>query len=565
MTSLLRTGTLPALSALTLALLNSAAVAQTVPVAPDAGQTMRELQPQLALPVPQAVPPLRVEGAPAGANADDARFLVRSFQISGNAAIPTAGLQALLADLVGGQQSLVELNAAVARITAYYRERGYAVARAYLPAQEIKDGVVAINILEGRIDQRRLRNQSRLSDERVNAYLDQIKDGDVIRSAQVDRGLLLLNDMPGVGSARATLQPGASVGTSDLLVELNPAAPYAGNVSLDNYGNRFTGQYRLGGALYINSPLNIGDQLAFNGLTSDQDLTYARLAYQLPVGSDGLRMGAAYFETRYRLGKEFVALDAHGKATSGSVFAIYPFIRSQLSNLSGTFTWEQKRLTDRVDATATVTDKAVRLANLGLSASHQDTFGGGGISSLDLSAARGRLEIKSPGALAIDAASAQSNGAYTRLSYSAARLQRLSRSNLLSFALSGQRASKNLDSSEKFSLGGANGVRAYPQGEGIGDEGYLASLELRHDFTNALQGTLFYDTGSVTINRNPFGAAASNSRTLSGLGVGVNAALAAGVQIRASLAWRTGGGQPTSIPASAVRSPTLWVQARAVF
>lgn len=563
MTSLLRTGTLPALSALALVLLQSGA-AQAAPVAPDAGQTLRELQQQPARPVPQSAPPLRIEDAPADSKADDTRVLVKSFKISGNAAIPTPELQALLADLVGGQQSLIELNAAAARITAYYRQRGYAVARAYLPAQEIEDGAVAINILEGRIDKRRLNNQSRLSDERVNAYLDQVKDGDIIRSAQVDRGLLLLNDTPGVGSARATLQPGASVGTSDLLVELNPAAPYAGNVSVDNYGNRYTGQYRLGGAFYINSPLNIGDQLAFNALTSDQDLTYARLAYQLPVGSDGLRLGAAYFETRYRLGKEFAALDAHGEASSGSVFAVYPFIRSQLSNLSGTLTWEQKRLTDLVDATTTVTDKAVRLANLGLSGSHQDTLGGGGISSLDLSVAFGRLEITSPGALAIDAASAQSNGAYTRLSYSAARLQRLTRSNVLSLALSGQWASKNLDSSEKFSLGGANGVRAYPQGEGIGDEGYLAQLELRHDFTNTLQGTLFYDTGSVTINRNPFGTAAANSRTLSGAGVGVNAALA-DVQLRASLAWRTGGGQPTSIPESAAQSPTLWVQASAVF
>jgi hemolysin activation/secretion protein len=563
MNSLHRTGTMPAFSALALVLLQIGAP-QAAPVAPDAGQTLRELQQQPALPATQAIPPLRIEGAAEGARAGDVRFLVKSFRISGNTAIPTAALHALVADLVGGQQSLAELNAAVARITAYYRDRGYTVARAYLPAQEIKDGVVAIDVVEGRIDQRRLRNRSGLSDERINAYLDQARGGDVIRSAQVDRGLLLLNDTPGVGSARATLQPGASVGTSDLLVELDPAARYAGNLSLDNQGNRYTGQYRLAGALYVNSPLNIGDQIALNALTSDEDLTFGRLAYQLPVGSDGLRLGAAYFQTRYRLGREFAALDAHGRATSSSVFAVYPFIRSRLGNLSGTFTWEEKRLTDQVDATASVTEKAVRLSNLGLSGNHQDTLGGGGISSLDLSVAFGRLEISSPGALAIDAASARSDGVYTRFSYGAARLQRLSRSNFLSLGLSGQRASKNLDSSEKFSLGGAHGVRAYPQGEGIGDEGYLAQLELRHDFTNTLQGTLFYDAGSVTINRNPFGAAAPNSRTLSGAGVGVNAALA-GVQLRASLAWRAGGGQPTSMPASAADSPTLWVQARVVF
>jgi len=130
--------------------------------------------------------------------------------------------------------------------------------------------------------------------------------------------------------------------------------------------------------------------------------------------------------------------------------------------------------------------------------------------------------------------------------------------------LSGQQASKNLDSSEKFSLGGANSVRAYPQGEGIGDQGYLATLELRHNVTGDLQGTLFYDTGSITINRDPFGAPAANSLRLSGAGVGVNANLA-GTLIKISVARRTDGGLPVSIPAPAVHSTTLWLQASEPF
>jgi hypothetical protein len=72
--------------------------------------------------------------------------------------------------------------------------------------------------------------------------------------------------------------------------------------------------------------------------------------------------------------------------------------------------------------------------------------------------------------------------------------------------VSGQTASKNLDSSEKFSLGGINGVRAYPQGEASGDEGYRGTVELRHNVMPNVQATVFYDWGKVTINRNPFGA-----------------------------------------------------------
>jgi hemolysin activation/secretion protein len=150
------------------------------------------------------------------------------------------------------------------------------------------------------------------------------------------------------------------------------------------------------------------------------------------------------------------------------------------------------------------------------------------------------------------------------MTYGLNRLQRFTDSTFLSVSLSGQTASKNLDSSEKFSLGGINGVRAYPQGEASGDEGLRGTVELRHNVMANVQATLFYDWGSVTINRKPFGPPASNSRNLAGVGVGVNASLGP-VQLRSSLAWRTDGGLPTSIPASSAKRPTLWMQASVAF
>ncbi|WP_411883168.1 ShlB/FhaC/HecB family hemolysin secretion/activation protein [Polaromonas sp. YR568] len=553
------------LSTLTSALLlaiHGGAWAQTPPV-PDAGQVLRDLRQARPVP-PQAAPLQRIEESADLSQKGEASVLVKSIAITGNQEIPSAELQPLVAGLIGDQQSLSQLNAAARRITAYYRRQGFAVARAYLPAQDITDGAVTISIIEGRISSHKINNQSLLSDERAQAYLGQVKDGDVIKSEQIDRGLLLLQDTPGVSSSRATLQPGASVGTSELLIEVNPAKPYSASVVADNYGSRYTGEYRLAGTFNVASPLKIGDQVTANLLTSGDNLSFARLAYQLPIGSDGLRLGAAYSDIHYKLGKEFEVLQAHGTATSASVFAAYPFIRSQFKNLSGTVSYEDKNLKDYVDGTNTYTPKKVGVTTLGLSGSLQDALGGGGITGLDLSVAFGSLSINSPTALAIDNASAQSNGSYTRFSYGANRLQRFTDSTFLALSVSGQTASKNLDSSEKFSLGGINGVRAYPQGEASGDEGYRATVELRHNVIPNVQATVFYDVGKVTINRKPFGAAASNSRNLAGVGVGVNASLGP-VQLRSSLAWRTDGGLPTSIPASAAKRPTLWMQASVAF
>jgi hemolysin activation/secretion protein len=554
-----------ALSALTLALCatGTAVLAQTAP-APNAGQVLRDLQQAPVLTAPQAAPLQRSETTTDAGKKDEVKALVTSVSITGNQELPSAELQPLVADLVGKQQSLTDLNAAARRITAYYRARGYAVARAYLPAQNITSGAVTITVIEGRIASYNVKNQSRLSDERANGYFSRLKSGDVIKSAQVDRSLLLVQDTPGVGGSRATLQPGASVGTSELLVEVDAANAWSGNAAVDNYGSRYTGEYRLSGNFNLASPLKIGDQLSFTGLTSGDKLSFARLAYQLPVGSNGLRVGAAYFDTRYTLGKEFAALGAHGSARSGSVYAAYPFIRSQLVNLSGTAAYEDKRLHDDVDSTATATAKKVGVTSLGLAGNLQDALGGGGINNFDLSVAMGKLRIESPGALAIDAASAQSNGSYTRISYALSRLQSLTDAMQLAVSVNGQQASKNLDSSEKFSLGGVNGVRAYPQSEATGDEGYKATIELRRTLTANVQGTVFYDYGSVKINKNPFGPAASNNRSLGGVGFGVNANVKT-VQLRASMAWRTQGGAPTSVPASADHRPTVWLQASVAF
>lgn len=527
--------------------------------APDAGQTLRELQsPPFPRPS-ESVPQVDTGAPPPAEAAGDVRLLIKSVRIVGNTAVETADLRSLVAHLEGSEHGLRELNEAASRITAYYRQQGYSLARAYVPAQDVVDGAVTIAVIEGRIDARRVDNRSRVSDERVEQYLDAIKPGDIVRAGELDRALLLLNDTPGIAGSRATLQPGASVGTTDLVVALAPAAPYSGNASFDTHGNRYTGESRVSGTVNFNSPFGVGDQITLNALRSNQDLAYDRFAYHRPFGSDGLRFGVAYAETRYRLGKEFTTLNAHGSASSWSGFAVYPFLRSVRASVLGIVSRERKSLSDSVDATATVTDKGVEVTSAGLTGNYQDGLGGGGITNFELTMATGRLNITSPVARAIDEVSARTRGVYTRMSYNVSRLQQLGQGNMAAVSLVGQFANKNLDSSEKFGAGGAYAVRAYPQGEGIGDSGYVASLELRHYYTISAYGAAFYDTGMVAINRYPF-STSSNTRYLSGVGFGFTAVVD-DLQLRTALAWRTAGGAPVSVTPSAAKMPLFWIQA----
>ena len=346
--------TTPTFVLTTLTLLSSLTVS-AAPTVPDAGQMSRELQKQPELNPSKPFSPLRSEEPSAGrpGKADELRIAIKAILIAGNNdTVPVQELESLVANLIGGEHSLSELDAGAARITAYYHEHDYVVARAYLPEQEIKDGVVVIKVLPGLLGRQHLKNQSSLSDDRAKGYLRNIKPGAALRASTVDRALLLLSDTPGVGAARATLQPGASVGTSDLLIELDPASAYSANLSLDNYGNRYTGEYRMDVALGWNSPLKIGDQLIARALTSGQNMRYARIAYQLPLGEDGMKLGTAYSDSRYTLGREFAALQAHGTATSASVYATYPIVRNTATHLSGAITFEDKTLVDQTGAPA---------------------------------------------------------------------------------------------------------------------------------------------------------------------------------------------------------------------
>ncbi len=180
-----------------------------------------------------------------------------------------------------------------------------------------------------------------------------------------------------------------------------------------------------------------------------------------------------------------------------------------------------------MDLTSSVTDKKAHVWWLGLHGNHLDGFGGGGASSYSLTQSFGDLDIETPAARAVDAATAQSNGHYQKLGFHAARLQRVTDRVSLYGAINGQFASKNLDISEKMGLGGTYAVRAYPVGEAYADEGYVATLEARlllPKFSESMPGQMhlvgFVDTGTVTLNKNPW-TAGENRRTLSGAGVGL--------------------------------------------
>lgn len=289
-------------------------VAQTQP---DAGQVLRETQPRPALPASPAAPALRVDEPTAGTVNGSARFAISQVRVTGNTAFTAEQLAAVVSDLPGPDRSLADLEVGARRISAYYRERGYAVARAFVPAQDIRGGVATLSVVEGTLGKKTLDNQSGLPSGQMQPIVDALPSGQPVRTTTTNRALLLLGQLPGAGKVDGQLRPGDILGSSDLLVTVAPGKAVEGSVSLDNFGNRFTGGTRLSGQLALNNPFGLADRLSLRGTTSNEGLLFGRAAWDTAVGSDGLRLGVSASASRYELAGAFAALRAHGTATHG--------------------------------------------------------------------------------------------------------------------------------------------------------------------------------------------------------------------------------------------------------
>ncbi|PPK42397.1 hemolysin activation/secretion protein [Trinickia symbiotica] len=482
------------------------------------------------------------------------KITVKHIHITGIKAYPESTLLPLVSDAIGEDLTLAQLDELAQRITRYYRDHGHLLARAYLPAQEIKDGEVEIAVLEGRVGKLTIEDTSRLSQARVAARLSAIKEGEALSGPDLERSLLLLSDVPGV-RVTSTLSPGASVGTTDLDVRVAATSPLSGSIGVDNYGNRFTGQPRLNGSAVLADPLHIGDFLGVDAVISS-GLDYGRAAYQLPINSVGTQLGAAFSAMHYRLGRDFSSLDAHGTAYVSSLYLLHPLIRSRLFNLNAQLDFDHKALTDDIGATATSSHKVANVLTLGLSGDRLDHVLGGGFTSWSAAFSAGDL---APDALtrALDAAGHDTSGSYHKFNFALARVQSLPGKFSLYAALRAQHALGNLDSSEKMVLGGAAAVRAYPDGEAPSDDAWLGTVELRYAFSARWQASAFFDAAQGYLNHQPIALDTNNKRRLSGAGIGLVYSLPHNLLIRASVAWRTGP-QPTS---DSDRSPRAWLQA----
>ncbi|EDT2794635.1 ShlB/FhaC/HecB family hemolysin secretion/activation protein [Salmonella enterica subsp. enterica] len=472
-----------------------------------------------------------------------------------------ADLQRELAADLNRPQTFAGLEAMAQKITALYRHHGLLVARAVLPPQTVKDGVLTIRIIPGRYDGAHISNTSSVSTAVAQRLVSTTTpQGDVVTRKQLEREALLLGEIPGV-NAQVSMKTGSQQGTTAPEITLTPGQRFGGYVGLDNQGDPTTGRSRvmLGG--YANNLLGLGDQLRVDLLDAYEknDLFNGSLDYSLLAGGGyGTRVGVNYSHLNYHY--NLSGLGFNGYSDNWGLYVTQPWIRTSRARVDVRLDGGQQFLTDtypdELGVMAGKGRKQVSSGALTLTGSVADLPGG--VTGFGITGTTGNVDLRNGTARLWN----QNSGQFSRLNYQLNHDQQVWGPFSVYAGVNGQMTNNNLDASQKFLMGGPSAVRAYDIGDGSVDQGVVGTAEVRSHWSlpalawlgnnPGLTLATFYDQGwgeQWRNNDNGRGGRLADSNNLNLAGAGLYATVADAGNYALTMTWahRTGNADPNAV------------------
>jgi len=479
----------------------------------DPGRASQELGNKPQLQPEQATPNITVKtpeplNAPKGA--EKVTFVLKGIQIDGNTIYSDDQLSALYQDRIGTKQSLADVYTIANQIMLKYRNAGYILTQVVVPPQEIGgDGVAKLRVVEGFINKITLqKSNANASVDMANIqhYADQIKTGTALNVKDLERELLIINDLPGV-TARSILSPSDVTGGADMLIVVDYDS-IDGLVSLDNYGSRYLGPTQGTVAGTLNSWLGMNEaitaQAVLAPINSARELAYGALSYEQPIGTWGTKFHVTGSVTDTDPGWDLQQFDVRGHAWDADIGLTHPFIRSRNENLLGRLNLDWRKVKSSNNIEDTRTDRIVSL-RAGGRYEFLDQLLGIAANTVDVEVSKGLSLFGTSEEGDANMSRALADPQATKMEAEIQRLQRITGSVNLLLAARGQWASNALLSSEEFGIGGINGGRGYDPSEVTGDEGIAGKVELQWkdpvkfdtNFLESYQLYTFYDVGTV--------------------------------------------------------------------
>jgi len=488
---------------------------------------------------PQAIPQQSVKVRPEVTVAEPTKaegpsIAVKGFSFDGNSLFKAEALAPVLQRFVGQGLTLAELQYAADLIGKYYQDRHY-VARVVVPEQDVVGGIVRVQIVESRLDKIEIDGSVRGTDHaRMQDFVGAgLKSGDKLSLRRIERGTLLLNQLPGI-DFQTVLRAGASDGTSSVIVvpALDPTQTFSAVV--DRAGSSRSGQERVMLNASVHPIAMFGDELSLTALAS-RGVQYGRAEYSLPIGSDGLSGSVALSGLRYRLLNTPIEMKGRNAA---AIFGLrYPALLQFDRVVMLGFEAGYRAFSDRV--VTLTTKRSLIYGSASIDVTSADKLLAGGTSAFGLNVLAGRTSEQS--------------GHVRMLGY-INRRQNFTSQDAIILRVSGQVASKSLDPSQLIMINGTNGVAAFTNDDDVsGRSGVNGRVTFEHNFAGALTASVFYDFGKV------YGAPANRPTSLQGVGLGASWRPIAGLTIDASV------GRPIRAPDTFDNSVKTWISARLSF
>lgn len=535
-----------ALGASALALTAGTALAQVnIPSAQtggaSAGRVEEQIKPRQLM--PREVPQVEVQQAPAPeapAGAAGIKFRLDNLQISDATVYTPDELQTVYADKLGQTISLADLYGIAAELTRKYRNDGYILTQVVVPPQEIEGGSARLRVVEGFIDEIIVEGSDN-NDQTLNLmrdYSSRIKVGQqALNIRDLERALLLINDLPGV-SARSVLSPSPDmVGAADLRI-LVTRDPWEGLVAIDNHGTKYLGPVQAMAAVSLNSMLNLNERITAQfvlapGEDFKREMEYIALSYEMPLGTYGTELTTTASYSFTKPGYDLEQFNVQGKSAYWGITVSHPFVRTRNSNFTARATYDMRNVDSTNDFERKREDN-IRAVRLGGKFEYLDNIFGLGFNVLDMELSQG-LTIMGSSNTGDFMSRAGAEPDFVKLTAEYQRLQRLFPQVNLLLGTKGQWANDALYSSEEFGLGGQSYGRGFDPSEIIGDSGFAGKAEVQWNDPVKFDGVVktyqlysFVDAGRV-FNTDP-GANALRTDTLFSVGVGARFELGTGTQ-----------------------------------
>jgi hemolysin activation/secretion protein len=514
----------------------SSAKATSNPSSADAGRiekTIKQAFPQTVKSAPVSVKGNAPFTAPAGA--EKIKFVLKTIEIEGASVFSGEALNSAYADKVGQTISLADVYSIAANITAKYRNDGYILTQIIVPPQTIDGGNVRLQAVEGKLDQIKVDGSGAQGSNAniINKYVSELKSKGVLNNANLEKTLLLINDLPGV-TARSILSPSTTItGASDLTILVERDA-LDGTVQLDNFGSRFLGMFEAVGAVNLNSFFGLNEristQMAYapSNQGVEPELLYGELSGSIPVGAYGTSLEANIGKSYTNPGAGLEEFDVIGKSYFSGLKINQPFVRTREMNLSSSLGLD-RRSTETKSNVDTFKNDDITSLRLGGHFDYVDTLFSAAVTNANLELSRGLSILGASEKGDSDLSRAAGDPTYTKLTADISRLERLTNEFSLLVAAKGQMSDSALLSAEEFGLGGANGIgRGYDPSEIVGEDGVAGSLEVRWaspysaSWMDNYSVYGFYDIGKVWNDDSITSSLDEQSLASTGLGVRAN-------------------------------------------